>query len=38
METVRRYCHRTAYMAQGNLVFFGDTDEAVRLYIRDNGE
>lgn len=38
METVRRYCHRTAYMAQGNLVFFGDTEEAVRLYIRDNGQ
>jgi ABC-2 type transport system ATP-binding protein len=38
METVRRYCHRTAYMVQGNLVFFGDTEEAVRLYLRDNGE
>src|ERR1700750_2239104 len=38
METVRRYCHRTAYMAAGKLEFFGDTEEAVRLYIRDNGE
>jgi ABC-2 type transport system ATP-binding protein len=37
METVRRYCHRTAYMAHGHLVFFGDTEEAVRLYTRDNG-
>jgi len=38
MDTIRRYCHRTAYMANGNLVFFGETEEAVRLYIRDNGE
>jgi len=38
MDTVRRYCHRTAYISQGNLVYFGDTEEAVRLYIRDNGE
>ncbi|HVS95671.1 MAG TPA: ATP-binding cassette domain-containing protein [Puia sp.] len=38
MQTIRKYCHRTAYMANGSLVFFGDTGEAVRLYIRDNGE
>ena len=38
MDTISKYCHRTAYMAQGRLEFFGDTDEAVRLYMRDNGQ
>lgn len=36
MSTVERYCHRTAYMSQGKLIFFGDTKEAVNLYLRDN--
>jgi len=38
MATVQRYCHRTAYIQQGELVFFGDTQRAVELYLRDNGE
>lgn len=37
MTTVERYCTRTAYLAGGKLVFFGDTHEAVRLYLHDNG-
>jgi len=36
MSTIEKYCHRTAYMSQGRLVFFGDTQEAIRLYLRDN--
>lgn len=37
MSTVERYCTRTAYLSNGSLVFFGDTREAVRLYLADNG-
>ncbi|PWT76919.1 MAG: teichoic acid ABC transporter ATP-binding protein [Bacteroidetes bacterium] len=36
MSTIEKYCHRTAYLSQGNLVFLGDTTEAIRLYLRDN--
>jgi len=38
MAVVQRYCSRAAYMVQGKLVYFGDTEEAVRLYKQDNGE
>jgi ABC-2 type transport system ATP-binding protein len=36
MEVIRKYCNRTAYMKKGELVFFGETQEAVDLYIADN--
>lgn len=36
MDVIRKYCNRTAYMRKGELVFFGDTEEAVNLYITDN--
>ncbi len=36
MDVIRKYCNRTAYMNKGELVFFGDTAEAVDLYISDN--
>jgi ABC-type polysaccharide/polyol phosphate transport system ATPase subunit len=36
MSTIEKYCDRTAYMSQGSLVFLGDTQEAIRLYLRDN--
>jgi ABC-type polysaccharide/polyol phosphate transport system ATPase subunit len=36
MSTIEKYCHRTAYLSQGSLVFLGDTKEAIRLYLRDN--
>jgi ABC-type polysaccharide/polyol phosphate transport system ATPase subunit len=36
MDTVQKYCNRTAFMKNGNLVYFGDTDKAVQMYIEDN--
>jgi len=36
MDTVQKYCNRTAFMKNGSLVYFGDTDKAVQMYIEDN--
>jgi ABC-2 type transport system ATP-binding protein len=36
MDTVQKYCNRTGFMKNGNLVYFGDTDKAVQMYIDDN--
>jgi len=36
MDVIRKYCTRTAYMKKGELVFFGETQQAVDMYIQDN--
>lgn len=36
MAVVQKYCKRTAFMKHGNLVYFGDTEKAVELYMKDN--
>ena len=36
METIEKYCKRSAYMDLGELKFFGDTKEAIELYMKDN--
>jgi ABC-2 type transport system ATP-binding protein len=36
MDVIRKYCSRAAFMKQGKLVYFGDTAEAIDLYIKDN--
>ena len=36
MDVIRKYCGRTAFMHQGNLVYYGDTGKAVELYTEDN--
>ena len=36
MEIIRRYCHRTAYLKQGALAYYGDTSTAVAHYTEDN--
>jgi ABC-type polysaccharide/polyol phosphate transport system ATPase subunit len=36
METIQKYCKRAAYMDQGELKFFGDTQKAIEMYIADN--
>ena len=36
MAVVQKYCKRTAFMKHGSLVYFGDTDKAVELYMKDN--
>jgi ABC-2 type transport system ATP-binding protein len=36
MEVIRRYCSRAAFMKNGNIEFFGDTEKAIELYTADN--
>jgi ABC-2 type transport system ATP-binding protein len=36
MDTIKKYCTRTAFIKNGSLVYFGDTDKAVQMYIEDN--
>jgi ABC-type polysaccharide/polyol phosphate transport system ATPase subunit len=36
MEVVKKYCNRTAFMKNGSLVYFGDTEKAIQMYIEDN--
>jgi ABC-2 type transport system ATP-binding protein len=36
MDVVQRYCSRTAFMKNGSLMYFGDTDKAIQMYIEDN--
>jgi ABC-2 type transport system ATP-binding protein len=36
MDVVQKYCSRTAFMKNGSLMYFGDTDKAVQMYIEDN--
>jgi ABC-2 type transport system ATP-binding protein len=36
MDIIRKYCGRTAFMRHGNLVYYGDTQKAVELYLEDN--
>ena len=36
MDVIRKYCNRTAFMKYGRLVYFGDTEEAISLYLKDN--
>lgn len=36
LDVVEKYCNKTAYLRHGSLVYFGSTDEALRLYRADN--
>lgn len=36
MDVIRKYCSRTAYMKHGGLIYFGDTQKAVEIYLKDN--
>ncbi len=36
MAVIKKYCNRTAFMKLGTLVYFGDTDKAIELYMEDN--
>ncbi|HTL09418.1 MAG TPA: ATP-binding cassette domain-containing protein [Chitinophagaceae bacterium] len=36
MDVIKKYCTRTAYMRKGELVFFGETEKAIELYVADN--
>ncbi|OQP47181.1 hypothetical protein A4H97_06645 [Niastella yeongjuensis] len=36
MDTIKKYCNRTAFMKNGSLVYFGNTDKAIEMYVEDN--
>jgi len=36
MDTIKKYCSRAAFMKNGELVYFGDTEKAIELYMEDN--
>jgi ABC-2 type transport system ATP-binding protein len=36
MEVIRKYCTRAAYMKDGEVKYFGETDKAIEMYIEDN--
>jgi ABC-type polysaccharide/polyol phosphate transport system ATPase subunit len=36
MDTIKSYCSRSAYMKTGELIYFGDTDKAIEMYMADN--
>lgn len=36
MGIIKSYCNRSAFMKNGQIEFFGDTDTAIELYTADN--
>lgn len=36
LEVIRQYCNRAAYMKHGELVYMGDTNKAIDMYMEDN--
>ena len=36
MDVIRQYCKQTAFMKNGKLVYYGDTEKAIELYTEDN--
>jgi len=36
MDVIEQYCKRSAFMKNGELIYFGDTKKAIELYTEDN--
>jgi ABC-2 type transport system ATP-binding protein len=36
MDVLEQYCKRSAFMKNGELIYFGDTKKAIELYTEDN--
>ena len=36
MAVVQKYCNRSAFIKNGKMEFFGDTEKAIELYTQDN--
>jgi ABC-type polysaccharide/polyol phosphate transport system ATPase subunit len=36
MDVIRSYCKRAAFMKHGSLVYYGDAEKAIELYMEDN--
>src|SRR5688572_160792 len=35
MDIIRKYCSRAGFMKNGEMVFFGDTEQAIQMYMED---
>jgi ABC-2 type transport system ATP-binding protein len=36
IDVIRQYCKRAAFMKNGELVFIGEAEQAIQLYLEDN--
>ena len=36
MDIIRKYCGRVAFMKNGEMKFFGETEKAIQMYMEDN--
>jgi ABC-type polysaccharide/polyol phosphate transport system ATPase subunit len=36
MDVIQKYCQRSAFLKHGRLVYYGDTEKAINLYLKDN--
>ena len=36
MEVIKKYCGRAAFIKHGSMVYFGETEKAIELYMVDN--
>jgi ABC-2 type transport system ATP-binding protein len=36
MDVIQKYCSRAGYMKNGEMVYYGDTEKAIELYMADN--
>jgi ABC-2 type transport system ATP-binding protein len=36
MEVISKYCKRAAYMKDGEIKYFGETQKAIAMYVEDN--
>ena len=36
MDVIQQYCNRSAFMKNGQIEFFGETEKAIELYTADN--
>jgi ABC-2 type transport system ATP-binding protein len=36
LDIIKKYCTRSAYMKQGELIYTGETEKAIEMYINDN--
>ena len=36
MDVIKKYCSRAGYMKHGELIYLGETEKAVQMYLKDN--
>lgn len=36
MEVIKKYCGRAGYMKHGELIYLGETEKAIQMYLKDN--